>query len=290
MIKAHKILFSIISPLVFINSYALEISINGSEDSTLVGNIVYDYQTSPSTISFQIDAPFVCTSINNSNPENILFTATDGNGLALTTLNNNIISTQYDLSTNTVNLNTDQSIQCASQGDTLLQDVLLFNSGFEDIELLPNDLELTLLDQSGNPFPVNVTLNNNDPFNYQYVVSNNGNIPLTADLAEYYKLDMNHPYFSGNSGAGNDWTCSIAMAGMNSTTSCGIFSTGNDFVNLKNAIVDPGEQLVIAISRTVEVPAGTSGETLPILAAAFSTVFSDLKFANNVAYKEFSTQ
>ena len=90
-----------------------------------------------------------------------------------------------------------------------------------DIELIPNDLELTLLNQSGNPFPVNVTLNNNDPFNYQYVVTNNGNIPLTADLAEYYKLDMNHPYFSGNSGAGNDWTCSIAMAAINSTTTCG---------------------------------------------------------------------
>jgi len=290
MIKAHKILFSIISPLVFINSYALDISINGSEELTLVGNIVYDYQTSPSTISFQVDTSLVCTSITNSDPENLLFKGTDGNNLALSTLNNNIISAQYDLSTNTVNLNTDQSIQCASQGDTLFQDVLMFISGFEDIELIPNDLELTLLNQSGNPFPVNVTLNNNDPFNYQYVVTNNGNIPLTADLAEYYKLDMNHPYFSGNSGAGNDWTCSIAMAAINSTTTCGTLDTGDDFVNLKNAIVDPGEQLVIAISRTVEVPAGTSGETLPILAAAFSTVISDLKLANNVAYKEFSTQ
>ena len=290
MNKALKILLSIISPLVFINSYALEISINGSEDLILVSNIFYDYQADPSTISFQVDAPFVCTSIENSDPENIIFTGTDGNNLPLTTLNNNIISTQYDLSANKFNINTDQSLQCASKGDSLLQDALMFNNGFEDIEPLPNDLKLILLDQSGNPFPANVTLNNNDPFNYQYVVSNNGSIPLTADLAEYYKLDMNHPYFSGNSGAGNDWTCSTAMTAINSTTTCGIFNTGDDFVRLKNAIVEPGEQLIIVVSRTVEVPTGTNGQPIAILSAAFSTVHSDLKFAHNVVFKEFSTQ
>ena len=290
MYKVRNILLSIMASLFFFNSYALEISVNGSEDLMLVGNIVYDYNTNPSTISFQVDAPFVCTSVSNSNPENILFLGTDGNDLPLTTLNNNITSTIYDLSTNKVSIDTDQSIQCASKGDILLQDLLVFNHGFEDNEQPPNDLKLTILDQNGIPFPANVSFNDNDPINYQYIISNNGSIPLTADLAEYYKLDMSLPYFSANSGVGNDWTCSIAMAAMNSTTTCGTIDTGDAFVNLKDAIVDPGEQLVINISRTVEVPGGASGQPLAILAAAFSTVVSDLKFTNNVVYKEFSTQ
>jgi hypothetical protein len=290
MIKAQKILFFIMSPCVFSNSMALEISINGSEGLTLASNIVYDYQANPSTINFKVDTPFVCTSIRNSNSENILFKGIDGNNFPLAILDHNIISVLYDLSAQKYNISTDRSVQCASKGDRLLQDAFIFNNGSEETELLPNDLELTLLDQNGNPFPANVTVNNNDPFNYKYVVSNNGSIPLVADLAEYYKLDMNHPYFSGNSGVGNDWTCNIAMIGVNSTTTCGTFSTGNDFVNLKNAIVDPGELLVIDISRTVEVPAGASGETLAILTAAFSTIIPDLKFANNVVYKEFATQ
>lgn len=123
MTKVHKILLSVLSPWIFINSNALDISINGSNELISVNNVVYDYQANPRTLSFKIDASFDCSIISNSSIVNTFFNTIDENGL----LNNNIISTIYDVTTGIIDITTDPNIQCADNGDASI-----FHNGFDN--------------------------------------------------------------------------------------------------------------------------------------------------------------
>jgi hypothetical protein len=128
--KAHKLLISVLIPLIFIKSYALEVSINGSADINLVGNIVYDYSTTPRTLSITVDAPFLCSDISEFSHENFLFHTIDGNDLSVAIFNNNIISAIYNVDTGKVDITTDPNIQCATPGDASI-----FRDSLEDNEL-----------------------------------------------------------------------------------------------------------------------------------------------------------
>lgn len=268
---------------------ALNLSINDSQDLRLVGNIVYNYQSTPSTFSFQVDDPIVCTSISASNPETIIIDANDGNNLALTTMNHNASSILYNPTNGRVNISTDNTIQCATQNDTFALPSLLFVDGFEtNSPILNNDLQLSLdlLKVNGVSFTTNTILKNQDVITYQYNITNNGANPLDSDVVEFYKLDNTEPYFSDVNG--QSWGCITANTAIGSTTQCGSSSGGNGFVRLTNAIVEPGEKLVVNVSRTVEIPNGATLSDIKLLVAAFATNHHDSNFANNVAFKQFN--
>jgi hypothetical protein len=115
---------------MFINSYALEVSINGSADLGLVGNIVYDYNTTPKTLSITVNEFFLCSDISKSNPEKFSFYTTYGINSPIAIFNNNIISTIYNIDTGKIDIATDPNIQCA-----LNDDISIFRNAFEDNEL-----------------------------------------------------------------------------------------------------------------------------------------------------------
>ncbi|VAW35625.1 hypothetical protein MNBD_GAMMA01-1752, partial [hydrothermal vent metagenome] len=265
---------------LFGTANALEVSINGSSDLSLNGGIIYDYNAIPSTVSFQVNSPFACTSISNSN-EPMVLNVDDANGIPISTMNDGVLSVIYDLSNNRVNIVTDNSIQCASTSG--LHQEIIYIHGFE---AGVNDLQLTLLDGNGVPFANSVSVVDLQVLDYQYVVENNGGVPLAADLVEFFKIDPAEPFFSGVSSS--DWVCNT-VTGSTTTTTCGSFLQGDGTVNLKNAVVDPGEQLVIDVSRTVNVPNGTVGTGIDLLAAAFATNNSDTFVDNNVTFKTFAT-
>ena len=167
---------------IFSIANALEVSINGSDDLLLATDITYNYQTTPSTISFQVDAPFVCTSINTS-AEPIVLGVNDANNIPVTILDGGILSTVYDLSNGKISLVTDDSVKCASENG--LHREIFMRTGFENAE---NDLQITLLDGNGFPFPGMAEVSDQQNIDYQYLIENNGNVPLAANIVEFFKL------------------------------------------------------------------------------------------------------
>lgn len=263
------------------NTNALEVSINGSENLVLAGDIVFDYELNPHTIGFQVDSPFLCTSIDTSS-EQLLLEVNDANNIPISTDDDGVLSVVYDFQNSLVKITTDNSVQCASKNGVNRE--ILNSHGFE---LAKNDLQISLLDENGSPFAETVIVTNQQIFNYQYVVENNGNIALATDVGEFYKVDLLNPYFSGV--PGDDWACAVVDAGNGSTSTCGDFGNGDFLVQLKNAILEPGEQLVISVSRLVELPNVNTGTSIELLATVFTTVMTDTIITNNYIFKLFST-
>jgi len=280
-LKRKLINFLIIGQFSFIGmANALDVTINGSENLSIAGNVVYDYQSTPKTVDFQVLDPFVCASLTSTD-ESIIMNIRDGNNILIPTLDNGVLSTSYDLVNGRINFVTDKSIQCASK--TGLHRELLYEHGFETAE---NDLQISIFDADGNPFSNQILAADQQLFEYQYVIENNSNIDLIADMEEYYKLDANQPSFSGV--AGFDWSCNVVSIAT-TTTTCGFQAAGNDFVSLQNAIIEPGDQLIVYVSRTVEVPNGTVGAAIDLLAAAFVSNVSDTISDNNFTFKTIDT-
>ena len=255
---------------------AVEISINGSDDLKLVGGITYDFQSTPRTISFQVDTPFVCTSIDATNALTVLG-VNDANNVPITTLNGGILAYEHNLNSDRINIITDGSIQCAGQNG--FQNEVVLKHGFES-----SDLKITFLDTNGDIFPVNIEVSDQQTFVYQYIVENTGDVTLGADLVEFFKVDASQPFFSD--APGDDWVCSISGG---TTTSCGDVASGEATVNLTNAVVEPGEQLSIIVTRVVEIPTGTVGTNIELLSAIFVTDGDDNATNNNSIFQVFGT-
>ena len=61
------------------SSSAVQVSLNGSEDLHVIGNVTYNYQApSPAKVGFQAGVPIVCSSVGSSASQ-IVFDATDSN-------------------------------------------------------------------------------------------------------------------------------------------------------------------------------------------------------------------
>ncbi|MCB1603894.1 MAG: hypothetical protein KDI59_04550 [Xanthomonadales bacterium] len=263
------------------SSSAVQVSLNGSEDLHVIGNVTYNYQApSPAKVGFQAGVPIVCSSVGSSASQ-IVFDATDSNDLPIQTANNAVLSTVYNPSQNKVSINTDGTIKCATE--TGMHNDVILMTGFEDAL---NDLEVELQDSDGFVFPEIVSVANQQVFSYRYVVRNNGFVDVTGNFEEFYNLVPSSPYFSGVGGA--DWTCNAGAATLGATN-CGDASFGNDLVSLQNAFIASGEELVISVSRTVEIPGGTVGEPIEMLAAAFVKNATDTIPFNNVSYKIIQT-
>ncbi len=280
-----KLLFAITTGMLTLSSTssAVDVSINGSNNLSLTGNVVYNYQTNPRSLGFQVDAPFLCTSIFNSGSPTIL-NVNDPNGASVSTNNDGILSTIYDLSNNQIKIVTDNSIQCASESG--MHRETIYNHSFESFE---NDLEITILDEFGSPLANDIAFTNGQTFNYQYVIKNNSNVSLIADVVEFYRIDASIPFFQGVSG--DEWICSENTSFAGSNTSCGDTLPGNgeDNVNLKNARIDAGEELIVDVSRIANVPANMIGVGIELLAAVFTTVSSDSDTENNIIFEVFNT-
>ena len=272
-----SLLAILITPFTMLSlANAVEISINGSDDLELVGGITYNFQTTPRTISFQIDTPFVCTSIGSTNSPTVLG-VNDANDIPITTLNGGILAFEHDLTSDRINMITDSSIQCA--GVNGFQNELILEHGFES-----SDLKITLLDADGDLFPAIVEVSDEQVFVYQYLIENTGNTTMEADLVEFFKIDASQPFFSN--APGDDWICSESGG---STTTCGDASAGEATVNLTNARVEPGEELIVVVTRVVEIPIGTVGTSIDLLSAIFVTNGDDNATNNNSIFQVFGT-
>ena len=281
MIKCKLSCLIVISQIsIFTTANALEVSVNGSENLALIGSVVYNQLSNPRSIGFQVADPIVCSSTSASTAPTIL-KMNDANNIPVNSLNTGILAIEYNLAKNTFGITTDDSIQCATE--TGLHGDRIYNHGFEVAE---NDAQITLLDGNGNPFAGVIEVSDQQVFNYQYRVDNNGDSTITTDLVEYFKANPALPFFSGV--AGDDWICTEVSAG-GSTTSCGGLAAGEATVDIQNAIIEPGEQLLIMVSRTVEIPAGTVGTAIDLLAAVFVHTVGDSLPANNISFKSIGT-
>ncbi len=303
--------------LMTLNASAYDISINGSEylglapvldglGAPTTNLMEYDYTGTPSTLSFHVVDPLVCASKANSASPNIITQVQDGNGIEVTTMQNNIITTVYDLDNNQFNITTDDTIACATVADALNNippnpDVL-YEDGFENNGLLANnDIKLTLLkvvDSSldpmvTEPFPSTpIFVSNNQTVEYQYIISNNslnGNPDLTVDFVEYYSLIANNgPVFDDV----QDWTCTVPV-GSQPTTSCGTFTFGSETVRLDNAVVASGDSLIVYAKRLALVDANDIANNLKLdmLASAFvvDAAVTDSYLDNNTTYQQFGS-
>ncbi len=264
------------------NASAIEVSLNASKSLATQGNIVYSYQNNPSTLSLQITTPIVCSSLNNSSPTTIVTAFNDSNNLPLSILNHNIINTEYDFINGITKINTDNSIQCATENG-ILNNGTLFMNGFDE-----TDLQLDIFNSNGMTFPINTVFSDQDTVEYQYVITNNGESDLSANLTEHYPLDNSKPFFSGV--LGDDWSCNPTNIGTGSTTTCGDMNNGEGFVRLQNASINPGEKLIITVSHILEVPNATLVNTIELLSALFTINNTDSNSTNNVTFQVFSVQ
>ncbi|HOP22699.1 MAG TPA: hypothetical protein PK055_08820 [Gammaproteobacteria bacterium] len=272
---------TILSVIFIGSSNAVQVSLNGSEDLHVIGNVTYNYQApSPAKVGFQAGVPIVCSSVGSSVSQ-IVFDATDSNDLPIQTANNAVLSTVYNPSQNKVSIHTDGTIKCATE--TGMHNDVILMTGFEDAL---NDLEVELQDSNGFVFPEIVSVANQQIFSYRYVVRNNGFVDVTGNFEEFYNLVPSSPYFSGV--GGTDWTCDVGVATFGATN-CGDVSFGTDLVSLQNAFIASGEELIISVSRIVEIPNGTVGEPIEMLAAAFVKNATDTLPFNNVSYKIIQT-
>lgn len=268
-----------IQAIVIGQSSAVQLSLNGSEDLQISNSFSYNNQLNPSSLSFQSNIPIVCSSVSSSQ-EPIVIDISDSNGIPMNTQNNGIISAVYDLNQNTIRIGTDMSVKCATE--TGMHNEVILSTGFENL----HDLEITLLDGNGDPFVEIVQIADQQVFNYQYIVSNNSTNQAVANIEEFYNLLGNHPFFSGVGGA--DWSCTPINTAQGSSTDC-VVSSGNDIVSIQNAVIDAGEQLLIEVSRTVEVPNGTVGQDIELLAAVFNKNSVDTSPNNNVSFRTLAT-
>ncbi len=262
--------------------YALDVTINGSEPLPLSTDISYDFQNNPSTLDFQVNTPIVCTSIRNTT-EPLVLVMSDANDIDVTSLNSGLLTTSYDLAENLVRFITDDSIKCATENGLLRETISRL--GFESGQ---DDLQITLLDVNGQPFDDMAQVSDEQNFIYQYVINNNGTTTISADIGEYYDLNDRTPFFDGV--AGNDWSCSEAnLINGGSTTTCGTNLFGEGTVELSNAIIEPGEQLIVTASRIVTIPGDTVGTPIEVLTAGFVRNADDTIVENNVVFKSFGT-
>jgi hypothetical protein len=309
-----------IAGLAFIslNASAYDISINGSEylglTETLDGlgapttNLMeYDYTVNPSTVSFHVTDPLVCASKANSSSPNIITQVQDGNGIEVTTMQNNIATTQYDYDNNQFNITTDDTIACATIADAANNTVtppapdVIFLDGFENsVIVASNDIQLTLLKVTDSntlpmatePFPTTpISVSNNEVVEYQYVIANNsqaGSPNLTVDFVEFYSLiASNGPIFDDV----QNWTCTVP-GGSNVATVCGTAS-GSETIRLDNAVIAPGDELIIFAQRLALVDATDISNNLKLdmLASAFvvDAAITDSYLDNNTTYQQFGS-
>lgn len=275
-----------LASLIFLSQlntvYAVDVTINGSEPLPLSTNISYDFQANPSTVDFQVDTAIVCTSIRNTT-EPLVLVVSDGNDIDVTSLNSGLRTTTYDLSQNLIKFITDDSIKCATANGMLRETISRL--GFESGQ---DDLQITLLDANGQPFDEMAQVSDDQNFIYQYVIDNNGTTIITADIGEYYSLNNRAPFFDDV--AGNDWSCSEAnLINGGSTTTCGTNLVGEGTVELTNAIIEPGEQLIVTASRMINIPQDTVGIPIDVLAAGFVKNTDDTMVGNNIIFKSFGT-
>ena len=305
--------------LMTLNASAYDIAINGSEylglapvldglGAPTTNLMEYDYTSTPSTLSFHVVDPLVCASKANSASPNIITQVQDGNGIEVTTMQNNIITTVYDLDNNQFNITTDDTIACATVADAtnnvfvVPNPDVIYENGFESgAFLLNDDIKLTLLkvvDSSTipmvtEPFPSTpIFVSNNQTVEYQYVISNNslnGNPDLTVDFVEYYSLMANNgPIFDDV----QDWTCTVPV-GSQATTSCGTFTFGSETVRLDNAVVASGDSLIVYAKRLALVDANDIANNLKLdmLASAFivDAAVTDSYLDNNTTYQQFGS-
>ncbi len=310
--------YSTIAALAFVslNASAYDISINGSEylglTETLDGFgapttelMEYDYNSNPSTVTFHVADPLVCASKSNSTSPNIITQVQDGNGIEVTTMQNNIVTTEYDYDNNQFNITTDNTIACATIADAANNTITppapdtIYSDGFENTVLVAsNDIQLTLLKVTNSntmttePFPSTpISVSNNQVVEYQYVIANNsqpGSPNLTVDFVEFYSLiASNGPIFDDV----QNWTCTVPM-GSNAATMCGTAS-GSDTIRLDNAVIAPGDELIVFAQRLALVDANDISNNLKLdmLASAFvvDAANTDSYLDNNTTYQQFGS-
>ncbi len=305
--------------LISLNVSAYDISINGSEYLSLTETLdsfgtptthlmEYDLSSNPATVSFHVSDPLVCASKTNSSAPNIITQVQDGNGIEVTTMQNNIVTTEYDFDNNQFNITTDDTIACATIADAANNVInppnpdTIYENGFENTSSVANnDIKLTLLkvvDSSTNPmvtepFPnTPITVSNSQIVEYQYIIENTvlvGSTNLTVDFVEFYSLiASNGPVFND----AQDWTCTVP-ASSNAATTCGNFAFGSQTVRLDNAVVAPGDSLIIYAKRQALVDAADISNNLKLdmLASAFivDAGVTDSYLDNNTTYQQFGS-
>lgn len=264
--------------LLIPNTYAIDVSINGSENLTLMNSIIFDYESTPNIIEFDIANPFVCT---NSFPDVDATTILkvdpflDGN---------QVLSAAFDYSSNVFKVNTDGDIQCASELG-IYNDVIFkqaFESSGNNIEIVLKDLETgAILDSASD-----LELYNGQAYQYKYEIRNTSPSNINIDVSENY-LKMAAPTFVRDDIDG--WVCSVISG--NGFSTCGSSSSDIGYVSLQNAVISPFGQIDVVVTRRVSVGAVGSLHKLDLLAAVFlnNGVYDSNQF-NNITFTSFGTR
>jgi len=265
--------------LILSNTYAVDVTINGSEKLTLMNDIIFDYQNTPKVIDFDVADPFLCTAPFNDPSAPIIL---DVNSILS---GNKVASASFDLPNDVFNVYTDSLIQCATRKG--IHNDIIFDTSFEqgiyDLKLLLIDTATGIsIDPPARPV-LEVLLSDGQIYKYKYIVLNNGNTSVNADVIENYLLAS--PYFISDPNVNIDiWTC-VPSAGSN----CGDQNTGSGEMLLTNAVIDVGGQLDIDLTRRVKADNVGPNERLDLLAAVFVNGNNDSNLTNNVSFESFGT-
>jgi hypothetical protein len=258
-------------------TFATQVSINGSPGLDVNTDVIYNYTTNPREVNFQIADPIVCSSLFDS-PTPIIVDIMDPNNSSVSGVNG-LLSVKYIAKTKILKFTTDFSVKCASAYG--LHQESIYTQGFE---ISQNDVEILMLDSNEQLFPNNLPVADMQIVNYYYIVRNNGSTTTTVDVLENYLTVQSSPHFIDI--AGDDWTCST-NGGV--TTTCGDVSSGDGFVSLTNAVLEPGDELEINVVREVDVPNGTLGATFDLLATVFNKTYLDTVTLNNIETRRFGS-
>lgn len=264
----------------------LKLSINGSPDLKINGNVVYNIGGEPKMLNVSVSDPIVCSLVSPPSG-NVSLVLTDSNN-TISTMANGLQSTLYNLTEKTISVKSGSSLECATgieiteNGNQVIQkgiyNEIIFNQGFDDKEGSSSDaLSVTLLEESGEPpnllySPLtNKDLSDDTNLRYVYRITNNSTDPITLNFVEYYLVNNNGLGF----GAGN-WGIN------NSLVNTGVIKS-DDLVIPESSTID------ITATRKVVINDVQPNQKIILLAAAFLKNKKDAYLDNNVSYIEFGT-
>ncbi|MFK8011602.1 MAG: hypothetical protein AB8B80_06145 [Marinicellaceae bacterium] len=273
-----RLLFTIlILQIIYVsNAHATFVSINGSENLTLMDDIVFDYSSEQKSISFNVANPFVCSNPIDNNGTSIELNVNsilDGNA---------VISAIYGVQQNVFEISTDADIQCASElgvfNDVIFNQSMEFVSDNIRVEL--KDVETGAILNSVN----DIELSDGQLYQYRYEIRNTGTQSVNIDFIENY-LENASPTFARDPLDG--WAC-VVISG--SFTNCGSDTTGFDKVSLQGATIVPNGQINVEVTRRVRVDLSGPNIKLDLLAATFiNNSVQDINPFNNIAFTSFGT-
>jgi len=273
-----KLLFTslLFQVLLVPNAFAIDVSINGSENLTLMNDIIFDYEASPRIIDFDIANPIVCTEpFDDPNATTILNvnSVLDGNA---------VLSANFDYSNFVFRVNTDGDVQCATELG--VHNDVLFGQSFEssgnNLQIVLKDLLTDEILNSGNT----IDLHDGQVYQYKYVIKNTSPNAIIANVLENYLKDASPTFVLRDPVDG--WVCSVISG---SFSSCGSTISSAGSMSLKNAVIGPFGELEVIATRRVSIETAGPNHKLDLLAAAFPTNVIDSNLNNNIAFTSFGT-